>query len=854
VGGAIALSIALVALVSIGCERDNPAYHPGDGGSDTPMNTGTGGGNGGNGNGGDNGGGKGGGGTGGADAGVDTHPMSCTTAADCTGALSCGTWLCVSGACVSSGQQTCYTGPTGTSTVGACRAGTQFCESSGTSTCTGQVVPGAEACNGEDDDCNMMTDDITDMITCGLGACAKSVAACAQGKPGVCIPTTTTATLDGCGNGDEDCDGAVDEDCEASCVFVSQDAGNDAGDGTTAAPFKTIQAAVAFAAANGPKNVCVVGGPDCTSASAATYDAGDNAPLMMANGVSVYGNYALDPNAAPVTWSRCPNSTLLVTIRATAPVAVQFPATVVAQTILDGFIIARADGGGTGSSTGVLVSGAKKVLLSNIRITDAPGGASTYGVDLASGAQATITGSAIFAGAGTTEAVGVRSIGSTPSVVDNCSGYDATTGGCNAACSAALGIHGRVSSSPAGTSAAILLDTSPGSVVDRDTVCGAQAQNGAGVHVTGSGQGVIIRGSTISSTGATTEARGVWIDACGGQAPQVASNELIQADGAGASTAISAVGVSGACNPVIENNLKIVGGGDTAGTTSAGVFCGAGSQCEVLGNTLIQGAAGSGSAKGTGVDCETGSCLRVSRNTVTGNVGGNLVGIAVVGSGPLVERNTVTGGCGTGLVIGVLVDDANARVENNVIHGAVCPTGATVTSTEVNGLRAHVAGSQNEVDVNSNTIDAGGTGSCKGAAVTLGLRTPTTMQPGGGVRGVFRNNILEAGGCGTHYGFWENNSGISPRLVENNDFDPSSAPTALYFYRNTNGLTTTSAINNMSGMKGNVSGAPMFVSATDLHPGAASVCVNGGTTIGAPAKDFDGKMRDAQPDIGAFEH
>jgi hypothetical protein len=29
--------------------------------------------------------------------------------------------------------------------------------------------------------------------------------------------------------------------------------------------------------------------------------------------------------------------------------------------------------------------------------------------------------------------------------------------------------------------------------------------------------------------------------------------------------------------------------------------------------------------------------------------------------------------------------------------------------------------------------------------------------------------------------------------------------------------------------------------------------VNAGTTTGAPKRDFDGKARDAKPDIGAFE-
>ena len=62
----------------------------------------------------------------------------------------------------STGQtRACYTGPQGTSGVGACKPGTQVCANNawGT-TCSGQVTPTAEVCNGIDDDCNGVVDDI----------------------------------------------------------------------------------------------------------------------------------------------------------------------------------------------------------------------------------------------------------------------------------------------------------------------------------------------------------------------------------------------------------------------------------------------------------------------------------------------------------------------------------------------------------------------------------------------------------------------------------------------------------------------------------------------------------------------
>jgi hypothetical protein len=43
------------------------------------------------------------------------------------------------------------------------------------------------------------------------------------------------------------------------------------------------------------------------------------------------------------------------------------------------------------------------------------------------------------------------------------------------------------------------------------------------------------------------------------------------------------------------------------------------------------------------------------------------------------------------------------------------------------------------------------------------------------------------------------------------------------------------------------------ISAFDAHLAQGSQAINKGTTIGAPADDFDGRLRDAQPDIGAYE-
>src|SRR5262249_14845438 len=59
------------------------------------------------------------------------------------------------------------------------------------------------------DDCNGIIDDLG-VLTCGVGACARTVAACILGVAQVCVPGVPAPEV--CNGIDDNCNGLVDED------------------------------------------------------------------------------------------------------------------------------------------------------------------------------------------------------------------------------------------------------------------------------------------------------------------------------------------------------------------------------------------------------------------------------------------------------------------------------------------------------------------------------------------------------------------------------------------------------------------------------------------------------------------
>ncbi len=115
--------------------------------------------------------------------------------------------------------------------------GEVVCADNGEATCRGQAgVALVEVCNGEDDDCDGVTDEAFDSEPCysgpegteGVGACQAGETTCAAGGS-VCTGQVRPGD-ERCDAMDGDCDGAVDEGC-ALCGDGQLDPGEGCDDG-----------------------------------------------------------------------------------------------------------------------------------------------------------------------------------------------------------------------------------------------------------------------------------------------------------------------------------------------------------------------------------------------------------------------------------------------------------------------------------------------------------------------------------------------------------------------------------------------------------------------------------------------
>lgn len=120
--------------------------------------------------------------------------------------------------------------PCSTGLPGICDNGTTTC-SGGSITCQQTTLPTSETCNGLDDNCNGSIDEGLGSTTCGLGVCAHVQQNCVGGVPQTCNPFQG-ASSEVCNDGlDNDCDGladCADPDCtlDPACIAGVEDCGN----------------------------------------------------------------------------------------------------------------------------------------------------------------------------------------------------------------------------------------------------------------------------------------------------------------------------------------------------------------------------------------------------------------------------------------------------------------------------------------------------------------------------------------------------------------------------------------------------------------------------------------------------
>jgi len=152
---------------------------------------------------------------------------------DCDGVIDLG--------CGCQNGRPCYNGSPFTNGVGACHAGVWNCALPLDQRCANEDVGSVEACDGLDNDCNGAVDDEPQASLCGPGVCSGFTKVCQGGAELACDPSPFPGYVvaDFCGDAlDNNCDGVVDDGC--ACI-------PDAGQGCF----------------NGPATACPLDGGAC---------------------------------------------------------------------------------------------------------------------------------------------------------------------------------------------------------------------------------------------------------------------------------------------------------------------------------------------------------------------------------------------------------------------------------------------------------------------------------------------------------------------------------------------------------------------------------------------------------------
>jgi len=109
----------------------------------------------------------------------------------------------------------CYDGPSKTYNVGECKSGKPLCVENAFIECSGQRLPSDESCNGLDDDCDGKIDEsvydeqIGDWCGSNTGECSTGSWQCYKGE--LTCYAEVPPQIETCNGKDDDCNGVVDD-------------------------------------------------------------------------------------------------------------------------------------------------------------------------------------------------------------------------------------------------------------------------------------------------------------------------------------------------------------------------------------------------------------------------------------------------------------------------------------------------------------------------------------------------------------------------------------------------------------------------------------------------------------------